>query len=778
MFDNDFKDTGISAGVWDTSDPWSRLPQTEPGTMTPANPLDGPNAQQLHRRLIAMYEDELERQAENRTDMAVDADFYDSIQWRQEDVDTLKDRGQVPLVYNVIAASVNWVLGTEKRGRTDYRVLPRRKDAAKPAQRKTELLKYLSDVNQTPFNRSRAFEDAVKVGIGWMEACVQDEDGGEPVQDRYVSWREMLWDSAGSEKNLKDCRYVIRSKWLDLDVAEAYFPDRADVLRQSAAGNNNYGLDRLGDEAMDSRENDLIGYSSIRSAVDGIRRERVRVIEIWFRKPVTALRMIGGEFSGEVYDHEDPAPGHLDSIERGDGVPEQRTMMRMHVALMVDTGLLYVNQSPYRHNDFPFTPIWCYRRDRDNLPYGIIRPVRDVQEDINKRASKALYILSTNKVLMEEGAVDDLEELAEENARPDGIIRYKKGYKLQLGVDRELAPAHLDIMSRSIAMIQTLTGVTDESMGRTTNATSGVAIGRRQEQGAMTTAGIFDNLRLAVQLHGQKTLSLVEQYFTEEKSFRITNSRGVPDYITINDSLPENDIVRTKADFVISDQDWRITIRQAQTEELFALLQQIAPVAPQVPLVMLDLIVEGMDMPQRDEMVARIRQITGQRDPDQTEMTPEEQAAQAQKDQAAQQQQELQMRAALADIAVKEAKAGRDQAAIQKDQALIRQIMGALAGQNIQTQQNALQAALMAIGTPGAVRVADAMLHESGFVSRSEEEDVAAQAEQVQAAQQLQQQQLQQQQQEQQSADQQQQDAQDQQQFQQQAESFGLGVPK
>ena len=107
MFDNDFKDTGISAGVWDTSDPWSRLPQTEPGTMTPANPLDGPNAQQLHRRLIAMYEDELERQAENRTDMAVDADFYDSIQWRQEDVDTLKDRGQVPLVYNVIAASVN-----------------------------------------------------------------------------------------------------------------------------------------------------------------------------------------------------------------------------------------------------------------------------------------------------------------------------------------------------------------------------------------------------------------------------------------------------------------------------------------------------------------------------------------------------------------------------------------------------------------------------------------------------------------------------------------------
>lgn len=774
MFDADYKDSGIGEARWDNSDPWSRMPDTADEQEETRHPLDGPNALLLHQRLLAMYEDELDRQAENRQDMAIDADFYDSIQWRAEDAQQLKDRGQVPLVYNVLAASVNWVVGTEKRGHTDYRVHSRRKDAAKPAQRKTELLKYLSDVNMTPFNRSRAFEDAVKVGIGWMEVSVQDEDEGEPVADRYVSWRDVLWDSACNDRGLKDARYVIRQKWLDLDVGEAYFPERAAVLRNSAAGNNNVGLDRLGDEAMDSREFDTAGYASIRSVVDGVKRERVRVIEVWFRKPVTTTRMIGGDFRGEVYDHNDPAPGHVDSIERGEGIPEQRTMMRMHVALLCDTGLLYLDQSPYRHNDFPYTPIWCYQRDRDGMPYGLIRQVRDIQEDINKRASKALHILSTNKIVMEEGAVDDLDELADEVARPDAIIVRKKGYQLELNAERELAPAHLEIMSRSMNMIQTLTGVTDESMGRTTNATSGIAIGRRQEQGAMTTAGIFDNLRFAVQIHGQKTLSLVEQFFTEEKSFRITNSRGVPDYITINDPLPENDIVRTKADFVISDQDWRISIRQAQTEELFALLQQIAPVAPQVPLVMLDLIVEGMDMPQRDELVARIRQITGQRDPDQTEMTPEEQQAQQAKDQAAQQQQELQMRDAMATIAGKEAKAARDQIAAQKDQALIRQIMGALAGQNVQTQQNALQAALMAIGTPGAVRVADAMLHESGFVSRGEEENVAAQAEQAAAAQQLQQEQAAQDEQQQQEAAQQGQDAQDQQQFQQQSAAFGL----
>jgi hypothetical protein len=155
---------------------------------------------------------------------------------------------------------------------------------------------------------------------------------------------------------------------------------------------------------------------------------------------------------------------------------------------------------------------------------------------------------------------------------------------------------------------------------------------------------------------------------------------------------------------------------------------------------MLDLIVEGMDIASRDELVKRIRQVTGMRDPDQEELTPEEQAEQDAKDQAAAQQQELQMRAAMADITAKEAKAARDQAEIQKTMVNIRQILASTAGENIDTQARAIESALMAITSPGAIRVADGMLHEAGYVSRTEEEDIAAQTEQAIAAQQMQQQ--------------------------------------
>lgn len=724
MFDNEhMQGPDLANARVKTDDAWSR--REKPGK-TPAlakrSDLDGPKMAALHSQVMGMYKQELDRQAENRAEMATDEDYYDNIQWSVEDAQALRDRGQEPLVYNVITQSINWVTGTEKRGRSDFKVLPRTKEDGKQAEKKSQLLKYLSDVNRTPFHRSRAFEDCAKVGLGWIEDGVSDDDDGEPIYSRYESWRNIVWDSSSTEKDLSDCRYIFRTKWVDLDIAEAMFPKRAAILRASANTGLSSGLDTEGDEAMDSQENELQDYTGVRSSLDEWSRPRVRMIEGWLKRPMPAKQLKGGQFKGEVYD---PAsPGHQQAVESGESVVVEKVMMRMCVVIFTSEGMLYYGESPYRHNKFPFTPIWCYRRGRDGLPYGMIRGMRDIQYDINKRAAKALHILSSNKVIMDEGAVDDLDAFAEEVARPDAIIVKKQGKELTLNAERELAAAHMQMMQQSIGMIQSLSGVTDELLGRTTNATSGKAIGLRQEQGGMATAHIFDNLRLAVQIQGEKQISLVEQFFSEEKQFRITNMRGTPSYITVNDGLPENDITRTKADFIVSEADWRATIRQNQAEELIALLSQLAPVAPQLAMVMMDLIVEEMDIGNRDELVKRIRQFTGMRDPDQDEPTPEEIAA----EQAKQQQQELQQRAVMADIAKKEADALKAQAGAKQAEAQAQQVLASMAGQNVTTQKAALEAALAMISAPQVVPIADTILHESGFVSRTEQEEAAAAA--------------------------------------------------
>jgi hypothetical protein len=677
-----------------------------------AHELDTDRNIRLWDNLLGHWRRELSRQYDNRLEMGLDADFYDGIQWNANDAETVRERGQQPLVFNVIATTINWLLGTEKRGRTDYKILPRRKEGGKSAEMKTQLLKYLSDANRTEFHISRAFADAVKVGVGWLEEGVQSDDEGEPIYDRYESWRNMLHDSAATELDLEDGRYIFRSKWMDTDIAKAMFPKRKAIIDIAASETGAFfrAMSGSGDEAMDSAEQDMQeSYLNGVGGTDHSDRERVRMIECWFKIPTEEDFIKGGDFTGEIFDAR--SPGHMSEIESGRGEVVRKVRMRTFCAIFTEAGLVHLSKSPYRHNRYPFTPIWCYRRDRDNLPYGVVRQMRDPQQDVNKRASKALHILNTNKVIMDEGAVDDLEAFKEEVSRPDAIIIKKQGKSLELNVEREFAQTHMQMMEISINRIQHMSGVTDESMGRTTNATSGRAIIARQDQGALATASIFDNLRFARQVSGEKKLSLIEQFMDKRKEFRITNQRGHAEYPVANDGMPENDIVRTKADFVISEEDWNSTMRQAQVQALMDLFTTLGPVAPEIMIGSLDLLVETMDVPQREELVKRIRALTGAEDPDADPENPDEetmqrQAAKEAESQRMQKMAELEMAGMEATVAEKMAKTGKLEVEIAR-------ILSQTKGGNVETQVRALEAAAQILSNMGLAPVADILMAEA-----------------------------------------------------------------
>lgn len=720
IHEDEHRGTGPEATGWKKDSPEDRYmaaPVASDKQVAKKNDLDSPQVQNLWQNMLGHYLKELDVQRDNRIAMAEDEAFYDGKQWSSLDRAILEERGQDPLTYNVIKTTVNWVLGTERRGRTDYKILPKRKEGSQAAERKSELLKYLSDTNHSPFSSSMAFADSVKAGIGFLESGYRDEDEGEPIYDDAVSWRDMVWDSASRKLDMNDARYQFRHKWMDADHLASFFPKRRDTVMLAAADDQELGSfsDSYGDEAMDAQED--FAQNTMHSHPDHItsERQRVRAIEAWFRVPRLVERMKGGDFSGEIFDP--TSIGHQTDIMTGAAEVRAVTAMQVYVMILTTAGPLHVSKSPYRHNRLPFTPVFCYRDAETMQPYGMIRDLKDMQRDVNKRLSKALSILSSNKTIMDQGAVPDLDEYADEVNRPDAIIVKRKGYALDIASDRDIATSHLEIMSRSLSMIQATSGVTDENLGRETNAGSGKAIIARQEQGALATAMVFDNLRFASQVHGEKMLSLIEQFMTEEKQFRITNKRGTPSYITINDGLPENDIIRFKADFVISEDDWNATIRQSQTAELMDLLQQLAPAAPQIALAVLDLVVEKMDIANREEIVKRIRSLTGQTDPDAdpNDMDEEEMARQ----QAMAEQAEMQKRAAVAELAGAEAKAEETAARAEKtrmetEKAVV-ETKRAAPGEALDQQKKALDLAIEIVQNRAAVNVADDLLAEAGF---------------------------------------------------------------
>lgn len=653
-----------------STDRWlDEQPEEKPDR--PPHPLDSPSSKKRLTKLMEWYNAEREKQSVNRYQQAIDEDFYDNLQWSDEDAEEVMERGQAPLTFNEVATTIDWIIGTEKRTRVDFKVLPRAEDDVKVAHVKTQTLKFTSDVNKVPFARSLAFADSVKVGVGWLEDGARTDPTEEPVFSRHESWRNIIWDSCAKERDLSDARYLFRIRWVDLDIAIAMFPARKSQLEQAAVAANLWGSEEdedlwyLGQHLQQRDMNGQVIHRRTYISDAGMlmnRRARVRLIEAWYREPERCFMCQGEVFDGERFDAKNPAMAQ--AYQQGVISIYDHLMMKVRCAIMTERDMMQDMPSPYRHNRFPFTPIWCYRRGRDGMPYGPIRRIRDPQEDLNKRASKALFMISTNRVVADADSVEDHDEAREEAARPDAYIIKKRGTEFRIENNAEFADRHLALMDRDERMIQKAGGVTDENLGRRTNAVSGEAIKARQLQGSVVTAEIFDNLRFAVQLQGEVQLSLAEQFITEAKVIRLLGARGKIDWVKINQPEPQpdgsvryiNDITASKADFVVDEQDFSQSVRQSMFESMTELVGRIAQVNPIAALKILKMALEFSDLPNKEDMAREIASLVGITDKDPADMTPEEREEYEVKKQSEEMQSQMQMEAATKEIQEKAAK--------------------------------------------------------------------------------------------------------------------------
>ncbi len=638
------------------------------------NLLDALEWQDRLKKLMQWRRQARVAQAENRTQMAIDEDFYDGIQMDPEDLHILQQRGQPPLVFNVIKNTINWVMGTERKARIDYRVLPRNKAGADSAKSKTKLLKYIQDCCKGEFERSFAFDEMIKAGLGWLEIAARSNPEC-PVFIKAERWRNMWFDHLGLSNDGSDWRYVYREKWVDLDIAQGIFPERADELKGLADGVNSIypylpddvvATDTASEFDLESDLDSLFGGTSSGS------RERVKLIECWYRMPekVVLMKMRDketpyGALDGVIFRKDQPDHQYL---VRGGyfEMTDVQYMMTVRCAIWAGSTYLQDMLTPYNHNRFPFVPIFCYRRKRDNMPYGVIRDARDPQSDLNKRRSRALVLLTGTRVLYEKEPIDDPDKFLDEINRPDGMAEVAKGglQKIQVQRDLNLAQAHSAMAQENKTFIHDIVGVTYENEGKNIKDLSGVAIKSLQAEGQTSSGVFFDNYFFAFQNAGEILVSLEEQFFDEEKEIRITESKKKDEFVKINERTEtgiNNNILQSKSDFIIGKQDYRESIRVAMFQMLSQLIQSLAQSMPNVALALLDQVIEFMDeLPNKDAMIARIREINKQNAPE-DEMTPEQRAEYQKAKQEGMQEQaalkQLQMAMAQVELAIKQADA-------------------------------------------------------------------------------------------------------------------------
>lgn len=653
--------------------------------------------QERHDKRRGWFLAEASRQSANRAMMAKSEAFYDGNQYEFEDAEELRARGQPVVVYNEVKPTIDWLIGTERKTRVDFLVVADDEGEAadNDASLKTKLLKYLDETNRAAFERSYAAEDAFKAGIGWIEVGLRGDKSGAPVYIGAESWRNVLWDSMATKRDLSDARYLFRIKVVDLDVAIALFPDKKDKLEACAQNGDDAEILRnwlgtgliAGLDAFSSTD-DKLDYLTAKPVDMFNTRERVLLLECWSREP---------------FHNKEPGPF---------GIADPMTW-RIMCSIMTEKDTLIEAWSPFKHDRFPFIPYWAYRNKRTGLPYSPICQLMGPQEALNHRMSRSLYEASANQLLMEEDAfnpeVMDIDEIRAELDDPHGTAVFARGAlaggKVRDRDNNQSAQFQLNLAQNDQAAIRQMSGVAPDNRGLDSNVTSGKAVLAKQEQGSLLTMELFDNLLFARQMEGEMALSLSEQFITQPMTVRTSGDAGRQEHTRINDPQPDgsyaNDITQRQAHFTVGEQAWKQSFAEAAFEQLMQVMTQLASAAPQIVINLLDVIFEmHPNLPRKQAILKRIRAVNGQAD-ESGKMTPEQQAEMQQKQQMAQAQFEAQMAQLQAQIREAQAKGEKLEA-----DAMAKRLEGLYLS---------AQAAQVLMTAPGITPVADELLKSVGF---------------------------------------------------------------
>ncbi|WP_172565573.1 portal protein [Vibrio navarrensis] len=615
--------------------------------------------------------------------------YYDGDQLNPQVRKKLEERGQPTTIHNLIAPTIDGVLGMEAKTRTDLLVCADDPD---------EQMELMAEAVNAEFSdaarlgrldkaRSEAYASMIKSGVGFVEAYRNPNPFGPKYKVKPVPRDEVFWDWFSTEGDWSDCRWVMRMRWMDIDELATLVPDKASILEYAKKDwkgfidvENLEGLDPLLTSAHQAFNN----WSRDHSEYLSHNRERIRLQVVYVRhierKPVVETQ------DGRVVEFNPNDLPQAMAIAMGRATVRQAQVSRIKEEWYAGMYHLLSRDCEAPFGMFPIVPFWGFRKDASGEPYGLIARAIPAQDEVNFRRIKLTWLLQAKRVLMDEDATNmSQQQILEEVERPDGLIKLNPNRKNQKSIadvfqvqqDFNIAAQQFNVMQDSMKLIQDTMGVYGAFLGQESNATSGIAIANLVEQGATTLAEINDNYNFGSQLLGELLLGYILEDMKQQQNKAIVINRDDKrkrKTVVVNevseDGLINNDLTRLRAHIALAPIQQTAAYKSQLAERMMMITAQLPP---EVQVTVIDLVLELTDVPNKQEFMERVRgALNIQKDPE--DMTEEEQAAMQQQQhqqQALQQKQlELQMREMEAKVLKLESEAKNIMAKAQREAGL------------------------------------------------------------------------------------------------------------
>lgn len=578
-------------------------------------------------RLVQWHESADQSSVDARDLAERDRDYVDGKQWTDDEVEKLRRRGQAAVTINRIKPKVDFLKGQEAQRRRMPRAYPRTPAEQDNATAATDALRFVMESSRWNQTRSECFDAFLVEGACGIDVQVyQKPDGEICIDPKAIMWDRMWGDPHSRRRDWSDALYKGQFLWMDIEEAKQKWPEHGDTLDTTLANEGSRSASETYDDAPRTRWADA-------------KRKRVRIAECW-------------------------------SKEEGVWYFTQYTK----------AGILSRMESPFQdedgNSDDGFVFGSCFI-DRDGNRYGVVRAWISIQDEINKRRSKAMHLMSVRQT-WGNPAAGDKNTIRRELARPDGHIEVQGGAKFgeDFGVlpTGDMADAQFRLLQEAKSEIDAV-GVNAALSGTEGRVMSGRALMARSEQGLSELGPVFDNFAQFQLDVYRKVWNRIRQLWTDEKWVRVTDDERTVRFVGLNQPLtlgeqlleefkkqpgvtPEaiaqaeqqaqmdpamqqvvgtkNRIAELDVDLVLDDAPAAAALQVEEFEMLANMTSSGVPIPP-------DVLIEASSLRNKDKLLERLR---GGQD---GQVPPEVQQAMQQRDEAiAQLQQQLQQAEAQA----------------------------------------------------------------------------------------------------------------------------------
>ena len=644
-----------------------------------------------------------------------EADYYDGNQLDSEVMRKAKERGLPPAIEPLIGPTIDAVLGMEAKTRTDWRVVP---DGDKQSDDVADALNHRLNQAERHSKADNACSDAyasqIKVGLGWVEVSRDQNPFNYPYICGEVHRNEIWWDWK-AKPDMSDARYLIRRKWMHRKQAALMIPAQAELIEHAGAGWQQFdpgmlGLEGGGSTGLSSAWADERGWSIEEQHWRDIHNQQVCLFEVWYRDWQRVLVIKSPD--GRVVEYDDKNILHLQAVALGMVEVVSAIIGKVRLAWYMGPHKLADMKSPYKHNKFPYVPFWGKREDRTGVPYGLIRGMIYLQDEVNARIARMQWGLSATRTTRTDGAVlDDDDTFRDEVGRPDADIvldpeAMRQGGVFKVERDFDLNRQQYERLVDAREGIKRVGGVSDTFMGAS-KGNSGVADAQLLEQSNQMLADINDNFKTARQAVGDLLLSLIIEDMTGKQEDVFIDGQSLKDDRTVSLNVPmtdeatgiqylDNDIERTKLKVTLSDVASTPSFR---AQQLAVMGEAFKSAPPEYQKVMMPHLFSLMDVPNKKEIIEAIKAL------DAGQITEEQ--VQERIDAA------VQDALTKAMIELKRAELVQKQPLID---AQVKKTNAESVNKNVEAQFGAIQTAQTITAIPQTAPLADILLQSDGFV--------------------------------------------------------------